>query len=130
VCCGPAGDAAALDASPLIWDWSEAPAGGPRFENLVASHLLKLCHWLSDVEGWRTELRYVRDREGREVDFVILRDRRPWVLVEAKEGDRDVSPSLRYFQARLKVPHAMQVVAGREARRDVVPAARLLAALP
>ena len=39
-----------------FWDWSEAPAGGPRFENLVAVHLLKLCHWLQDVEGLRVEL--------------------------------------------------------------------------
>ena len=27
-----------------FWDWSEINEKGPRLENLVASHLLKLCH--------------------------------------------------------------------------------------
>lgn len=34
---------------------------GPRFENLVASHLLKLVHYQVDVEGRDLELRYFRD---------------------------------------------------------------------
>jgi hypothetical protein len=29
-----------------LWDWSEVRDPGPRFENLVAMHLLKLCHFL------------------------------------------------------------------------------------
>lgn len=113
-----------------FWDWAEAPDGGARFENLVASHLLKLCHWMSDVEGHRIELRYVRDREQREVDFLLVKDRKPWVLVECKSTANASSASLDYFQQRLKVPHAYQVVADGEAMRDVVPATRLLAALP
>jgi len=27
-----------------LWDWSLVESSGARFENLVASHLLKLCH--------------------------------------------------------------------------------------
>ena len=45
---------------------------GARFENLVATHLLKRLHYIEDREGYRCELRYIRDKEGREVDFVIL----------------------------------------------------------
>ncbi len=124
--------ARALRKEPKLyfWDWSQTPAPGPRFENLVASHLLKLCHWLADVEGHRVELRYLRDREKREVDFLLLRDRRPWVLVEARLSDLAVSPHVRYFRDRLRVPFVFQVVGGGESRRDVVPATRLLAALP
>jgi hypothetical protein len=113
-----------------FWDWSDVPEGGPRFENLVAAHLLKLCHWLSDVEGWRAELRYVRDREKREVDFLILRDRRPWLLVEAKQGPRSADGHLAYFRERLRVPHAFQVSADEPSLRNVVPARRLFALLP
>jgi hypothetical protein len=113
-----------------FWDWASAPPGGARFENLVASHLLKLCHWLHDVEGHRVELRYVRDREKREVDFLLVRDQKPWVLLETKQADPTPSPALAYFRTRLSVPFAFQVIAQGEARRGVVPARRLFSALP
>ncbi|MBI2899627.1 MAG: ATP-binding protein [Planctomycetes bacterium] len=110
-------------------DWSEVPDPGARFENCVAGHLLKLVHWLQDAEGIAADLRYVRDREKREVDFLLLKDRRPWVLVEAKLGETRPSPALGYFRDRLNVPHAVQVVARGAEGREVVPAARWLAAL-
>jgi len=50
-------------------DWSLVPADGPRFENLVASHLLKWVHYQQDVFGKDLDLRYFRDTDGREVDF-------------------------------------------------------------
>lgn len=30
------------------------------------------------------EFNYIRNRDGRETDFLIVRDRKPWVLVEVK----------------------------------------------
>jgi predicted AAA+ superfamily ATPase len=113
-----------------FWDWMEAPDGGPRFENLVASHLLKLCHWMQDTEGRRVELRYVRDREKREVDFLLLKERKPWILIEAKSGAGPADRALGYFQKRLGVPHAFQVTASARESQDVVPAVKLLKALP
>jgi predicted AAA+ superfamily ATPase len=118
------------EAKVYSYDWSDAPEGGARFESLVGSHLLKLCHWLADVEGVRVDLHYVRDREKREVDFLLVKERKPWVLVEAKVSDQSPSPALAYFRSRLGVPFAFQVVAQGEARRDVVPAGRFLAGLP
>ena len=44
------------------------------FENLIALHLLKLCHFLHDREGFAAELHYLRDRTGREVDFLVTVD--------------------------------------------------------
>ena len=113
-----------------FWDWAEAPPGGPRFENLVAGHLLKLCHWMQDVEGHRLELRYVRDREKREVDFLLLREGVPWLLVEAKSGAAPLDRSLAYFRERLGVPHAIQVNGSGGAGKWIAPAGRFLAALP
>jgi hypothetical protein len=55
-----------------LWDRSLVPDRAARFENLVASHLLKLGHFLEDTEGHAVELRFLRDREGREVDFLVL----------------------------------------------------------
>jgi predicted AAA+ superfamily ATPase len=93
-------------------------------------HLLKLCHWLQDVEGRRVELHYVRDRQQHEVDFLLVRERKPWVLLEAKTTASPRDRSLAYFQSRLRVPFAVQVVERGEEQRGIVPAARLLSALP
>lgn len=95
-----------------LWDWSTVESPGPRFENLVASHLLKLCHALEDQEGHRMELRFLRDTDGREVDFVVLRDKKPWFAVEVKTGEQGVSKAIRYFAERTTIPRWFQVHRG------------------
>ena len=117
-----------------LWDWGLVPERGPRFENLVASHLLKFCHLLHDAEGFRTGLHYLRDASGREVDFLVTCDGRPWFAVEAKLADGDPDPALRYFAERIGVQWLYQVAL--DGRRDFVrdgvrclPARTFLAAL-
>ncbi len=95
-----------------LWDWSAVEEPGPRFENMVASHLLKLCHYVQDTEGHRMELRFLRDTDGREVDFVVLRDRKPLFAVEAKVADRGISPAMGYFRERVRIPAFYQVHLG------------------
>jgi len=95
-----------------LWDWSMAPQGGPRFENLVASQLLKYCHFLEDTEGYTMELRFLRDTDKREVDFVVLRDRKPEFAVECKSGEHSVAPAIRYFAERTSIPRFFQVHLG------------------
>ncbi len=56
------------------------------------------------------ELRYLRDKEKREVDLLVVRDRKPWFLVEVKLRDTNLAPWLRYFQAQAKATHAFQAV--------------------
>ena len=99
-----------------LWDWSQIEEPSTRFENMVASHLLKLCDYWQDVLGYRSELRYIRDEKGREVDFVILRDRKPLFAVECKLTDTDVSPSLLEFKAKLNIPKWYQVHMGDKSR--------------
>ncbi|MDH3227533.1 MAG: DUF4143 domain-containing protein [Thermoleophilia bacterium] len=103
-------------------------------ENLVALHLLKLCHFLEDKEGYDVALHHLRDRDGREVDFLVTLDRRPWLAVEAKLTSNRVDPAVIYFRDRLEIPWAYQVTL--EGERDfveegvrVLPARRFLAAL-
>jgi hypothetical protein len=95
-----------------LWDWSLVPDAGPRFENMLAGHLLKYCHFLEDTEGWAMELCYLRDTDRREVDFVVLRDRAPLFAVECKTGERHVGPAVRYFKERLPIPRWYQVHLG------------------
>ncbi len=84
---------------------------GARFENLVATSLLKRLHFLEDSEGYRYELCYVRDKEGREVDFLILKDGVVEELIEVKFSDDHISKSLLYYSERLKPKRATQIVA-------------------
>lgn len=100
-----------------LWDWSLVENAGARFENLVASHLLKLCHYLEDTEGERMELRFLRDSTGREVDFVVLKGKKPLFAVEAKAGEQSASPALKYFKERVGIPRWYQVHLG---SKDVV----------
>ncbi len=93
-----------------LWDWSLLENQSAKLENIVASHLLKLVHFLADAHGYKTELYFLRDREGREVDFLVTHNRRPWFAVEVKNTDETVSPHLLYFKERLKIPHLYQVV--------------------
>lgn len=95
-----------------LWDWSMIPESGPRFENLVASQLLKYCHFVEDTEGHRMELRFLRDTDKREIDFVVLRDRKPLFAVECKSGDRELSPAIHYFAQRTTIPRFFQVHRG------------------
>jgi predicted AAA+ superfamily ATPase len=95
-----------------LWDWSSVPDPGARFENLVASQLLKYCHLVEDTEGLRMELRFLRDTDKREVDFVVLRESRPLFAVECKTGERAIGPSVRYFAERTPIPRFFQVHRG------------------
>ncbi|MCM2280472.1 MAG: ATP-binding protein [Bdellovibrionaceae bacterium] len=97
-----------------LWDWSAVDEKGFRFENLVASHLLKFCHFVEDTEGHTMELRYLRDTDLREIDFVVLKNKKPLFAVECKTGERQPSPSLRYFQERTNIPKFYQVHLGED----------------
>jgi len=103
-----------------LYDWSLVEDEGFRFENLVASHLLKWVHYLEDVEGYLWELRYFRDRDGREVDFVLTRDEKPEVLIECKLSDTAISESLVHLKRRFPKARAIQLVLS-PAREYVAP---------
>jgi predicted AAA+ superfamily ATPase len=95
-----------------LWDWSAVPDPGARWENLVASHLLKHCHFIEDTEGHRMELRFLRDTDGREVDFVVLKGNKAQFAVEAKTGEGPPGRALRYFKERVGISRWYQVHGG------------------
>jgi len=97
-----------------LWDWSAVVEPAARLENLVASHLLKLCHFQQDTEGHHRELRFLRDTDGREVDFVVLESRKPLFAVEVKTGERSLSRAVRYFKERTAIRRWYQVHLGKK----------------
>jgi len=115
------------DRKLFMWDWSLCKTPGARFENLVASNLLKYCHFIEDTEGDDMTLCYLRDKNKREVDFVVLKNSQPLFAVESKTGDDDVSKHIPYFAARTEIPVFFQVHQGirdyevRNSRTRVLP---------
>ncbi len=97
-----------------FWDWSRIGEPGPRFENMVAAHLLKYCHFMEDTQGYAMELRFLRDTDKREIDFVVLREGRPEFAVECKTGERHASSACAYFRERTDIPAFYQVHLGKK----------------
>lgn len=93
-----------------LWDWSQISDEAARFENIIASHLLKTVHYLKDIEGYKAELFFLRDIESRETDFLVTIDRKPWFSVEVKLSSLEISKPLKYFSDKLKIPFNYQVV--------------------
>lgn len=94
-----------------LWDWTEIPNMGYRLENLVAVHLLKLTHYINDLGLGNLSLHYIRDKEKREVDFVVCGQNKPLLLIECKLQETTPSNSLIYFSRLLKPKRSIQLVA-------------------
>jgi predicted AAA+ superfamily ATPase len=97
------------EAKLYFWDWARVEDMGARFENMVAVHLLKLCHFIEDTQGHPMELRYLRDTDKREVDFVVMANKKPWFAVECKGSGTSPSASLLYFSDRIQIPYWYQL---------------------
>lgn len=95
-----------------LWDWGDVTSSGGRFENLVACQLLKYCQFLEDTEGEKMELRFLRDIDGREIDFVVIKNKEPIFAVECKTGERQVSKAIHYYKERTKIQKFYQVHLG------------------
>jgi len=93
------------------FDWTLVADMPHRFENLVALHLLKCVHHMQDTQGQDLELKYFRDVDLHEVDFVVAEGMRPRMLVEAKWSDAPIDKGLRYLKARFPDAPAWQLSA-------------------
>ena len=90
-------------------DWASIGDTGCRAETFVACHLLKAVEGWNDMGLGAFSLGYLRDKEKREVDFLVVRDGEPWFLAEVKHRDGPPSPSLRRYQDQVGAPFAFQV---------------------
>jgi predicted AAA+ superfamily ATPase len=91
---------------------------GARLENLVATALLRELHLLEDTTGRKTALHYLRDKEKREVDFLVVIDGHPVLMVEVKAGEDSFEKSLFRFRRHLPGTRAVQVVLGLRRRKS------------
>lgn len=121
-----------------LLDYALVEDAGARFENMVALELLRTVTTMNALGAGDFSLHFVRDREKREVDFLIADRHHPVLLVEAKLSEEPPAPALLRFQQQLGVP-AVQVhqsgEAFRRTSRDglellVTPVTRWLPLLP
>ncbi len=93
-----------------LWDWSQCADIGARNENFIASHLLKAVHYWTDTGLGDYGLFFIRDKEKREVDFLVAKDGEPWFIVEVKSSiHQPLSGALEMFAKQIKVEHRFQV---------------------
>lgn len=116
-----------------FWDWRAVDRTEARFENMVASHLLKAVHFWNDIGAGDFSLCYVRNKEQQEIDFLISDSRKPIVLIECKLGETRFDLPRRLTEQFGDMP-AIQLVGDEEIDRmrgntRVVSAWRFLSGL-
>lgn len=106
----------------LNWDIPEHRArllrgeipSAPRL--VVLDEVHKYPRWRGLLKGFFDRYypgrRFLRDTDGRELDFVVLKDGRPELAVECKTGEGRISRHARYFRARTSIPRFFQVHLG------------------
>lgn len=110
-------------------------SGGAQLENMVACSLLKFTQYRKDAAGENWDVFYLRDKEKREVDFVVTLNRQVHWLIEVKKSDTELSNSLRYYTEKLHPKESMQLVLELDRPREragvkIISLGKWLAELP
>lgn len=71
---------------------------GIKLENTVACALQKEIHFREDCFGETRKLYYLRNKDGKEVDFCITTDDNPSLMVEVKWKDGNLNPNFEIFK--------------------------------
>ena len=93
-----------------LWEYSEINDEAARFENLVACHLLKSCDYWNDSGEGDFKLYYLRNKEKQEIDFLIIKNGKPWLPVEVKLSDTTISKNWNKFLPLIGCKYALQIV--------------------
>lgn len=109
--------------------------GGAQLENLAACSLLKFVQFRKDAFGENWDVFYLRDKEGREVDFVVTHNRRVHWLIEVKTSDVEISRAMQYYSQKLKPAQSVQLVLNLDRPREkggikTLPLSQWLESLP
>jgi uncharacterized protein len=94
----------------FLWDYTGIDNLGAKYENIVANHLLKYVHYLTDVYGLTADLYFLRDKDQREVDFCVVVEGDIEFIIEVKAKKSPISTHLKYFKEKLQTNRAFQLV--------------------
>jgi uncharacterized protein len=99
---------------------------GKKLENVVACALLKELHFLEDTLGRSCTLNYLRDKEGREIDFLIMIDNRPVLMIEVKWAEESLSRNFAVFSKYLPHTPGVQLVGKIEREKSFESGVRIM----
>ena len=86
------------DAKWYFLDWTYAGEESAQFENMIATALYRFTMSLND-RGWpELKLHYLRTYDNKEVDFILTRDGKPVLAIEAKLGGSKLPSQLTKLQ--------------------------------
>lgn len=93
-----------------FYDIARVPDEGARLENLVAASLLKRIQFLEDAYGHKGRLHYLKTKDGKELDFLVLLNDNPVLCIEVKTSDNNLSKSFNYFRKFIEGAQCVQLV--------------------
>lgn len=88
-----------------LFDWTEIEDTAAKFENLVACHLIKACHYWNDTGEGDFNLHYLRNKDKKEIDFLITNKNKPWLMMECKLANSTISKSYQSFASQVDCPY-------------------------
>ena len=83
---------------------------GLKFENFIACSLLKENHFREDVKGEKRGLYYLKNKNKQEIDFLLTKNNKPTVLIEAKYSDENPHPHFKVFSKFVNKAGKIQLV--------------------
>lgn len=87
-----------------LYDYTEVTNAGALFENIVANHLFKTCQSWTDCGYDNFELTYVKTKQKSEIDFLITRNKNPWLAIETKKANQSVTKPVLNLLNQLRCP--------------------------
>lgn len=105
--------------SSAAYNTKETDGVGAKLENIVALALLKECNYQEDVFGRKLRLSYFRDKDHREVDFVVTEGAKVLLVLEVKSKEDRPTTSLKYLTSRLKPDSAVLLTQGTNRLQEV-----------
>ncbi len=82
---------------------------GAQIENIAACALLKELHFVEDVYGLETSINYIKNKQGKEIDFYIRVEDKQF-LIEVKSNDDSLSSNFKIFDRYLPKAKKIQLV--------------------
>ena len=89
---------------------------GVKLENLTACAILKEIHYMQDCYGEEAALYFLKTKDKREIDFFVMRDKAPFLMIEVKWADKTPSRNFAIFSKYFPGIKKIQIV--KDLRRE------------
>ena len=121
-----------------LWDSPRIRDPAARLENMVALELYRAITLWNDLGRGSFRLHFIKNKDQQEVDFLIVEDNRPLILIEVKLSETQPSKALLKFQSALQIPAVQltnrqggfRLISNDDQKVLVAPAWQWIATLP